>query len=233
MSVLSLIQSACNNLGILTPSLVAGSSDPQVIQLLSLANTEGKLLAKRYDWQALRQEAVFTTVAAELQGALSTIAPGSRNIVNSTMWNRSLNRPVFGPLSAQDWQVWKSASLSGPYSEYRIMSGRVFFFPAPVAGQSIAFEAVTRNWCTDSTGLTGREAWLLDDDIGRLDEDLMLLGLIWRWRKSKGLDYSEDFTIYERQVATDFSRDGSKARLNLEGARQAFDPVVVVPAGSW
>lgn len=231
MTAITLLQRAASSLGIVPPDTLH-VTDNQVRQLVQLANIEGQLLAKRHDWQVLSKEATFTTLATEIQASLATVAPGLRSITNETMWNRTLNRPVFGPLSPSDWQMWKSAQIAGPYNEYRIREGSILFFPTPVAGQSIFFEFVTRNWCKKSTGAP-QDVWLDDSDIGLLDEDLMLLGLIWRWKRAKGFDYAEEYATYERQVATDFGRDGSKPTIDMSGARRAFDPVVIVPTGSW
>lgn len=53
----------------------------------------------------------------------------------------------------------------------------------------------------------------------------MLLGVQWRWRKAKGFEYSEEFMLYERQVADAQARDGTKQTLNLGGKiATPYDP---------
>jgi hypothetical protein len=131
------------------PSVVATSTDPQIIQLMSIANEEGQDLSSRYPWQALQNESTFTTVAAETQGVITTLAGASfRYILNDIMWNRSLLRPVFGPLTPQDWQALKARNVTGPYNQFRIRGNSVLFIPAPVAGNTIAFEWISKNWVT-------------------------------------------------------------------------------------
>jgi hypothetical protein len=78
VSLLSLVQEACGRIGILKPAAIISNTDPQIIQLLSLANKEGQLLAKRAPWTALQLEGTFTTVATETQGTMTTIAPNYR-----------------------------------------------------------------------------------------------------------------------------------------------------------
>lgn len=117
MSLLSIVRQACAEIGITQPGSVVGSNDPQLIQLLALANREGANLATRYNWQALTKEAAFTTLATEIQGAVTTIAPGFKFVLNDTIWNRSLRRPVYGPLSPQRWQqlkAWVNPGLTIP-----------------------------------------------------------------------------------------------------------------------
>lgn len=233
MSLLSIVQSATARLGIAIPSAVYTSTDPQVKQLLALCNEEGKELSKRFEWQVLINEATFSTVATESQGNVNTIAPGWRYIINDTIWNRSLRRPVFGPLSNSDWAQQKAMVALGPWNQYKIEANTIKFIPVPSAGQTCSFSYITKYWLTSSDGLTGRDAWAADEDIAKLDEDIITLGLIWRWKQQKGLDYAEDFTKYEREILNAQSRDGTKSWLTNGGARYEIEPVVMVPAGNW
>ena len=76
-------------------------------------------------------------------------------------------------------------------------------------------------------------AWSADDNVPLLDEDLLILGTIWRWKKLKGFEYAEDFADYERQVMDAMGRDGGKPTLSLTGSTYDIAPVVIVPSGSW
>ncbi len=232
MSLVTLIQGACGEMAIPQPSSVYGSTDTQVQQLLALANAEGEDLTARHDWSILSREATFVTVATESQGAMSTIAPNLKFIFNETMWNRSINMPIRGSLDAQLWQQMESGQVTGPFPQYRIRGGTLRFLPIPTAGANIYFEYQTKNWCSDSTGVTERSAWGADTDIGILPEDLMRLGVIWRFLRSKGLAYAEQYNEYERRVTDAIGRDGGKRVLSMTGGR--VPPWgVIVPDGNW
>lgn len=231
---LSIVQSVCKRLGLQSPSVAIGNNDPQIANILEICNEEGQELSARSDaWTELQQQATYTTVAAEDQGAIETIAPGLKFIINDTIWNRSLRRPVFGPTTPQVWQQQEAFAINGPWSWFRIQGGHLKMFPVPVAGQSCYFEFITSQWLTDTTGATGYDAWQADTDIPRLDYQLLILGTIWRWKKLKGLEYAEDFNTYERRVMDALGRSGGRNRLNLDGARYDLYPVVMVPSGSW
>ena len=103
LSLLSIIQNASDTIGLSRPSAVVSSTDGNVRTLLSLAQTEGRELLERYSWPATQLEATHTTLAAELQGVMATIAPGFGYIINNTFWDRTLTEPVTGPLSPTEW----------------------------------------------------------------------------------------------------------------------------------
>lgn len=232
LTCLQIVQTVCRRIGILAPNAAVSSSDPQVLQILAITEEEGQELEERYNWQGLQTETTFTTVAAELQGTLATIAPGYESIVNDTIWNRSLRRPVYGPKSQQDWQQSEAMQINGPFNSFRIKNDSIYFYPVPVAGQTCAFEYISKNWISTSTGSTA-EVWTNDADTPLIDDRIIILGAIWRWKQAKGLDYAEDFAKYERRVLNKMSKDSGKPVLSLTGAKYEIQSVVMVPTGSW
>jgi hypothetical protein len=230
---LSIVQAITGRLSLTVPNQAVGNTDQQITTILALCNEEGQELAARHEWTGLQTESTFTTLAAENQGAMETIAPGLGYVINDTIWNRTLRRPVYGPKSAQGWQQNKAFAINGPWSNFRIKGGSLFMYPTPVAGQTCVFEYTTRNWCSDSTGVTGREEWGADTDIPRLEWNLLVLGTIWRWKKLKGFEYAEDFNTYERRCMDAMGKDGSKDWLSLSNTKYDIFPGIVVPSGSW
>lgn len=233
MTCLSIIQDACQSIGIPSPTAVVTSSDSQVLQLLGLLNKEGKELARRPEegWQALTFEANFTTVATENQTLVSAVAPNYRFIINDTIWNRSQRRPVFGPLSPQMWQKQKGWFPQGPYSQYRIEQNYIKFMPVPAAGESCYFEYVTKNWVTTATGTA--ESFTADTDTSLLDEYILTLGLIWRWKAAKGLDYADDFRTYQAHVDTAIARDVPRNILRMDNGLRNTIPNLYVQDGNF
>lgn len=232
LTCLQIIQTVCKRIGITSPNTAFGSYDPQIIQLLAISEEEGQEQATRYPWESLQTEATFTTLATQLQGDLSTIAQGCDYIINDTIWNRTLRRPVYGPRSQADWQQQKAMQINGPFNSYRIIADQINFYPIPVAGQTCAFEYQSKNWITPAGGGSS-SAWTSDTDTPKLNDQLIILGTIWRWKNAKGLDYSEDFSKYERRVLDAMGRDAVKPTLSMSGAKYDIQPGVFVPAGSW
>lgn len=233
MSLLTIIQRTCRRVGLTAPSSAIGNTDDNIIRLIELANEEGEELALRADWQALISEATHTSLAQESQGAMTTIAGASFDrIVPESIWNRSSNRP-WVPVTAKQWQHMKSSGITGPDVYFRIRGGNLITLPSPTAGHTIAFEWVSKNWCQSSVG-TGQSAWAADTDTGKLDEAITIMGLVWRWKKSQGLEYAEDFRQYETRVANAMTRDGVTPRLNMGGGSSGrLIDNSAVSEGSW
>lgn len=232
MTLLTVIQNATDGLtGVSRPSVVIASTDQNVKTLLRLANVEGRDLAQRHPWQVLNNTATHTTVATQSQGTIASIAGTDFDyIIPETMWNRTQQRMVDGPIPPQERQLLLARTQAGPYSQWWISGGTLNFYPAPAASQTVAFEWQSKNWCESSVG-TGQSAWAADNDVGVLDETIMTQGIIWRFLKTKGLDYAEDFRTYEMWVANAIGRDGGRRTLNAGSPRPARG--LAVPDGSW
>lgn len=232
MSLLTVIQDAADRLSIVRPSSVIGTADQQVRQLLGLAQQEGKELARAHPWQRLTKEKTFTSIAAETQ--TSAIPSDFDRFVTETFYNRTSKRPVEGPFNPQEWQKYKAFGTGVASDAFRVRGNSILLAPAPSAGLIYAYEYVSKWWCTTSGGTEPTlAAWTGDDNDGILDEELMTLGVIWRFLKSKGLDYSETFRTYEIQVGKAAGHDGGKRTVSMAKSSGLRKPGVAVPDGSW
>ena len=233
MSLLTLTQRFCERTNLNSPSTVMGTTDPQIKQIKALLEEEGADLSGRGDWQELTNEATHTTLAQENQGAIDTIASnGFRYIKNGTIWDRDLRLPVY-VISDVDWQQVKATVVTGPRYQARIRGGDLISNPAPVAGNTWAFEYMSYNWLTDSGGTIYKEHFTDDGDLMLLPERILLAGLRWRWKKEKGLEYSEDFRTYEGLVKDALGRQGMRRVMNLGARPYTPAPKVFVPDGDW
>ncbi|MBF0625285.1 MAG: hypothetical protein HQL82_10835 [Magnetococcales bacterium] len=217
MSLLTMLQEAADLIGVPRPPGVVAATDQTVRSLLSLARVEGRLLAARGAWQGLVAEAVVTMVPGLGDYSLSAIAADFDRIIPESVWNRTTNRPLTGPLSSRQWQALKGQGLAPPAEGcYRIMGGGFHVHPLPVAVEQIAFEYLSANWCTSAAGV-GQSTWLADSDQGVLPEGLMSLGVVWRFKKAKGFEWQADFKEYEDRVHHALAQSGGAPSLSITG----------------
>lgn len=233
MSLLTMVQAFCKRTKLTVPATVMGSPDEMVIQITALLEEEGESLTRRGDWESLTQEATHTTVATADQGGMTTIASnGFLYIKNETMWDRTDKLPI-PQMDSTLWQRYQATVSTGPRYRYRIRGGDLLLTPTPDAGHTLAFEYLSKNWILAADGITYKSAFTLDTDTVLLSEQLLTLGLRWRWKKENGLEYAEDYQDYELQVKDALSRDGGKAVLNMSDSYPSRKPGIIVPEYSW
>lgn len=221
MSLLTIVQDAVNRIGFgATPDSVVSNTDQTPKQMMSLLNQEGEALSK-FKWEALVKEHTFTLVTADQDYATPA---GFRYMIPDSVWNRDSKRPVRTPITSQEWQFYKGwSTVTGLTLRARIRNKELEFDQAITAsdnGKTIAYEYVSSYWTEDS-GSTAQGKFAADDDTGILDEELLTLGLIWRFKKAKGLDWQADYADYKNEVSQAKARDGGSRSLNLGSSLSA------------
>lgn len=141
--------------------------------------------------------------------------------IDNTMWDRARFWSMRGPMSPQQWQLYKSSVIGRASIQrrfrFREIGGSVHFSIDPVPtdnGSNLVFEYVSNAWCKSSGG-TPQTQWEADTDVGILDEYLITLGVRWRMMRRLGFSYQEELDEYQRQVSKAMAKDGGLAILDM------------------
>ncbi len=213
MSLLTMIQQALKEIGEFeVPATIISNTNPTATQFLALAQREGRELSRRHHWQALVTEKTQTLT----NGTEGYDLPSdTRFVVHATYHDRTNRYPMQGPLNASDWQFLKAEAATGSRNRFfRTRGDQILIYPTPTAADTIAYEYVSDQYCESASG-TAQNAWAADTDVGKLDEELMEAGLIWRFLQAKGLPAERQRGEYETLVTRAIARDGSKPTLQM------------------
>jgi len=230
MSLLTIIQTAASDLTLPQPSSVINNNDPNVKQLLAFSRRCALDIVGDYDWQALTKEATFTTIAAETQDALTDIASDYDRMVNQTAYNRTRKWPVFGGRSSRSRAAEKGLSVSSLRDTMAIRGGNIVMIPAPTAGDTIAFDYISNQWCQSEAG-TDQSDWAADSDVFKLDDEVLALGIICRFLRRKGFAYVEELRDYETRLQRAKNRDRARPPVDMSGPSMPRHHRV--PEGDW
>lgn len=223
MTALTIIQNACAWLAISQPTSAFSSTDPQVIQLRMLLNLE---LVEQWSigdawWKKLLKQWTFTTVAADSQ-TLAPLPDDLGYIIANTMWDRTLTRPVVGPLSPEVWQAWKARPvLTSVLYGFRLRGEEFLTAPNPPGGDTVAYEYIS-NRCVYTPGQPpvfgpSQTQFLTDDDSSIFDEAMLTMGCRWRFLRAKGLDYAQEYKDWSDMRQRFVSRDKAMPTLSAAG----------------
>lgn len=236
MTLLTIVQDCLNELGgFEVPSAIVGNANETAVRSLALVNRSLKETARRFDWDGVTVRGTITTVASQEE---YTLPSDFKALINQTMWDDTNNRAVSGPLSPVEWETVKNSGLTSSASRwFRIFKSassndNVFYlFPTPDGIDTLNFEYRSNALTQTSGGSPQAEKYLADSDTAVLDEDIILLGFKWRFMKSFGLPYAEEFRDYELAVDDGIASTGSDI-MDLAGARtRRFN--LIVPDGDF
>jgi len=226
MSLLSVCQTVAEEIGFTAPASIVGSSSKTAKQLYRVVNRSGKTLA-RFPWTILQKENAFVTAADTASYALPSDFGW---LIQETAWDRDNYWSMRGPRTPLEWQIFKSGLVASASSRIRFRikadgaSAKFFIDPTPSeANIDLVFEYVSKNWAANSAGSTTYSAYQADTDVALIDEELITLDAIWRFRSSKGLSYMEDKDTAVREIDKAKARDGGIPVVNLSGPRMVPD----------
>lgn len=175
-----------------------------VRELRDLVQEAAEDIAASYDWRALTRIAML--VGDGVTDAFPIPNDYERMLVASHMHDE--DRWLWGYrqyASVDDYMCALDGALDiAPPHGWIILGGEFRFQPAPSG--TARFPYITSLIVRASDG-SERPRFEADDDEFVLSERLLTLGLIWRYRAQKGLDYTEDMQTYELALAQAQSRD--------------------------
>lgn len=218
MTVLSAVQSAMIRLVGRKDSAVFSSQDPTMIELADLINETATDIMKKHDWQALTKIATITgdgaTTAFPVPADYDRMAL-AQGVANSASW-------FWGFDAVPDLDTWiaiQNGQFLGVTPGWWIILANQFqFAPAPGSRQTAKYPYISANIAISPTSVPQR-AFSADQDKSVLDERLLTLGLIWRWKAQKSLDYTEDMRNYEIALSEAMARDGGSRVIRSSGRR--------------
>lgn len=234
MNLLEIVQTFCARSGLRRPTQVATSTDQTYLQIMALANEICEDLVDRWTFEALIKETVFTSVAGQDQGPISTIAPnGFLRILEETIYDRTQKVPIYGPIGPAAWQQSQAFMPTGPLYRYRLRGGHLLFDPVADPGHTDAFEYAS-SWIVENVSDGVQKPYFTkDSDTFLLDDKLLISGLRWKWKAEKNLPYAEEFKVYEDAATTAAGRSGSKPILRMDGTMNEANPMIIISPGSW
>ena len=237
MNVLKLTQDVANKFGVTPPTTLYGSLEPIAIRMIALLEDECRFLRNKRCWPQQKKEATITTSSGRdkypLPSDFYAWIPG-------TEYDRSLTAKLQGPLSDSEFNERLYGITTNNRTAYRIFGpdanpassgGQFQSNPTPTTIFTIKFNYCTEYMFYNSTYTTGSETIASDTDVCLFDDDIVLKGVEWRYRESKGQAYAEQQKEHSDMVDSAVARWQSTFRGNFNGA--AARSRYTVPPGGW
>jgi len=212
MTLLTIVQAATMAINLPRPVSVIGSTDPQVMTLLQLAQNTGRDLAREWPWQKLTVRRTFSALAQIGQTGEPPV-DYDRFAVAQRIWDQTRRTWLVGPLNPDEWDQVLTSPVATYPSKWCMLGGVIQIYPIPAVTDQFTYTYITENWVHAASG-GNTPVWMADTDTALMPERLLEYALIWRWKQAKGLDYAEDMTTYEREREKCQARDRGPRTIN-------------------
>lgn len=196
MSILTAVQDAMVLCGQPQPSGVVSNPDPTVLKFLAFAQQEAESTGSEFNWRNLNIALTLTGDGTTTLFALPS--DFERILQGQALWsNKYPSIPLQGPITSQDLLALKALPVTPVRPVWRLIGGLLEIWPALSNLEVVNGEYRSTNPVVSGDGVTRKLRWSSDSDYALFPEIILRLGLIWRWKQSKGLDYAEDFRSYQ------------------------------------
>lgn len=203
-------------IGTVSPA-VFSSTDQAMVELRNLAQDVAEMIAKSHDWRALTQIGSFsgdgvTESFPKPAGYDRMVTASSVSDPQSWFWG------YFQISTVNEWLMRKRTAWISP-GGWIIIGGNFNFWPAPHGLAEFPF--ISNHIAVSEDGQT-KARFDADTDSFVLPERLLTLGLIWRYRAQKGLDYGEDMANYNIALSEEQAADPGARVIRKQGYRPVW-----------
>lgn len=219
------------------PATLHGNSDSTarlIYQCIKDGTTNDAF--KDLDWADLRREHSFTTTGVEYY----TMPPDFDRIISGTIWDRTNDRQLAGPVSAEKWHAWFSGMsgltgltrlcrIYGPDLNSSTYSSRKRLRIYPDDPNStgvpntaadpieVAYEYISDRYVVNvaSNLVKYTSEWTSDNDYCVLDDDVVEAAAVYRVLRAMGMSFSDEEAEYNALIEERGSRNAGAETLSM------------------
>jgi hypothetical protein len=200
MTIQTAIAEACPVLGLVAPASVTSTIDANATRLLAVAHEAGEDIAKRGDWRRMLSKTTATSGPITLPADFERLVPGGA--INITLPAVS---PVRGPMSSDQFAAIAAGRFGATTACYYTMRDNTILLSRALSSETVEAEWVRKSWLIN--GSTYKARATADDDVCLFPEWLMTRAIVWRMKRATGLQYQDEMTEWEADLAMHLRQD--------------------------
>ena len=194
LTLKQILDVALGSAGVTVPTTWIGTNNLATANQVKAIANQSVLALRDYNLQKQVRQYSFTLTS---ESSTYALPQDFLSIVPDTMWvQESLWRVDF-PTDPTVWAYLKaSAGPPGIWVRCRIING-FFEFYEPQEGMIVGFEYFSNALVQDGARGDPKQFFSNDNDIWLIDDGLIVSDIKWRYKKEKGLDWQEDYKLYQ------------------------------------
>jgi hypothetical protein len=216
MTVLSAVDRASKLMGLPAVSSLYANTNRYEVELATIANEAAAAIAKEHDWRKLTT--LHTQAGDGSDTAFDLPSDFDRMPVKAAVFLTSQQQPMTPVNDLDTWMRNRLEGFTPAIGEWIILGGQLQIYPAMGASDSAKFYYQS-NLIVRSEGDEGKTSFNADTDSFTLDERILSLEIIWRWRAMKGLEYAEEMRNAGIAKAQEIARDKGARDLRIGSPR--------------
>ena len=206
-TILEICREVADLAAVKRPNDLFNTSSQQESIFLSVAKSSLDSLLRYGDWQELTKEAWFCTISGKKRYRIAEIVPDFYCLLPNTIYIKDTKERIIGAITPQQWMQEKCFCNIGTDIKFKIQNGCFVFLNEPPCHVKIIFQYRSNNIVWDFNTFEEKNVLTANTDVPIFDEYVVKLDILWRWLKRSGLDYSEEYNEYLRELKKRFGAE--------------------------
>jgi hypothetical protein len=202
MTYLTCLQEVAHLVGVAAPTSI-GDYTPVATRFKRFADRAGQEIARRADWQKMHR---VTTFVADGDKTFTPLPDGFNRFAQGNPVYIEGGEMLRGATSTDEYimlQMLPQLPGGGVSRFYTVSGGNIHFLPKPAADTRIIITYITSRFIVGST----IEHFTLNEDQTSFPERLLVLNMVWRWRRAQGAPYDDELKEFEAELAGEAAAD--------------------------
>jgi hypothetical protein len=196
MTLLSVINEVADIVSLDRFDSVYGMNDPNAQAMVALAEEAGAEIARRVDWKRMLKTHAVSASPEILPADYQRLAPGGAVQASDGSFFRTVT-------NGAQWAVIVGVASGEPYCHLR---GKEMLFSPAATAAGATIDYLSKNWVLGDP-YEERDTFRADDDTTLFPERLLKKGLIWRWKRQKGLAFEDNLAEFEADLLQEINAD--------------------------
>lgn len=222
MNILQIAQEAADICAVQRPKDLFDTSSQNDMLFASVVKSTLDSLMRHAEWEQITRSASFQTYEGQREYLIENIAPDFHKLINGTLYTKDDYRETIGAVTEEKWADLKHYHTPEIDVIFKIQNNKFKFLKDP-ACETFHFTYKSNAICYDARSGEPKSQLTQNSDIPIFDPYLVKLGIVWRFNKRSGLDYTEEYNEYQRELEKSFAETKAAGDIKLYGTRGIFN----------
>ncbi|MBR1399471.1 MAG: hypothetical protein IJ564_04785 [Alphaproteobacteria bacterium] len=227
-TILEICREVADLAAVKRPNNLFNPNSQQETIFLSVAKSALDSMMRYGDWQELIKQGSLRTVSGVSNYPISDVAPDFYCLVNNTIYIKDTHERIIGAITPSQWMKEKYFSCDSAEIKFVIQRGMFKFLTPPPSGVKIVFQYRSNNVVWDFQTFEEKNSLTANTDVPIFDEYLVKMNILWRWLKRNGLDYTEEYDEYQKEVKKRYGSELATNDICLANSDNSFTKGVII-----
>lgn len=219
MTILSVCQRLSTKIGIARPTVIYASTDRDMYALQEVIADAVLTIKEAHDWQLFRAIETLTGDASAVGFDLPS--DYDRMLRTASLWSSRYQWAMEHILDTDRWLELLTLPYTQTTGSWTIYGGQIQILDTMATGDTAKFFYI-KNLPVVSVTSTTKAAFTADDDSFRLDEELLRLAIIYKWKQAKQQAYEEEMADFNIMLNRMIDKDGGSKPIVSGGRRSTW-----------